>query len=215
MPARVLDRAAEQASQQLELAVAPDHRRAQARHPTRRLVALAREDHRADRGGLSAHIKGSRRLEGESAHRGSGAVTDEDLAGRRGLLEPGRHVDGVAGRHRLARPGRRGGEHLARVHADPQPELDAVRRLELVVQVAQPALHPKRRAQGACGVVLVCGGHAERSHDGVADELLDRPALRLDLLPHRGEEPRQHILQRLGVEPGAERRRVGHIGEGP
>ncbi len=36
-------------------------------------------------------------------------------------------------------------------------------------------------------VVLVRDRHAERRHDGVADELLDRPALGLDLLAHRAE----------------------------
>ena len=70
--------------------------------------------------------------------------------------------------------------------------------------VGQPALHPQRRPERAVGVVLVRDRHAERGHHGVADELLDRAALGLDLGPHRREEPAHHVLQRLGVEPVAE-----------
>ena len=67
--------------------------------------------------------------------------------------------------------------------------------------------------QRAGGVVLVRGGDAERGHHRVADELLDRPALCLDLLPHRVEVLTHHRAQPLRVQVVGEHRRAGDVGE--
>ena len=71
----------------------------------------------------------------------------------------------------------------------------------------------ERRPQGSGRVVLVRRRHTERRHHGVADELFDRPALRLELLAHRPEVRREHLLEPLGVQALAEARRAGHVRE--
>ena len=68
-----------------------------------------------------------------------------------------------------------------------------------------------RRARAGSSSCAI--GHAERGHDGVADELLDRPALGLDLLAHRPEVRREHLLQPLGVQSLAQAGRARHVGE--
>ena len=53
---------------------------------------------------------------------------------------------------------------------------------QLPVQLDETLPDPQRGAQGTRRVVLVGDRHAEDGHDGVADELLDGAATRLDLL---------------------------------
>ena len=87
----------------------------------------------------------------------------------------------------------------------------AVRRPSLTAR--SRVEHPPAGAQGACGVVLVCGRHPERRHHGVADELLDRPALGLDLLAHRLRVGLHHLAEPFGIEALAELGRPGDVGE--
>jgi hypothetical protein len=56
-------------------------------------------------------------------------------------------------------------------------------------------------------------GQAEHRHHGVADELLDSPAVQLDDALHPLEVAGQHGAQRLRVHRLAERRRAGDIAE--
>ena len=58
---------------------------------------------------------------------------------------------------------------------------------------------PKPRADRALGVVLVRGRHAEHPDHRVADELLDHPAVRLDLRPGHREVRREHPVDVLGI----------------
>ena len=58
----------------------------------------------------------------------------------------------------------------------------------------------------ALGVVLQCGGRAERGHHCVADELLDRDAYRIDLRSHRIVELVEEESGTLGVLLRAELR---------
>ena len=53
-------------------------------------------------------------------------------------------------------------------------------------------------------VVLVQRGEAEHGHDGVADVLLQRPAMALEDGAHRGEVDVQDLAERLCVELLAE-----------
>ena len=73
------------------------------------------------------------------------------------------------------------GDDLAGVDADAQRELRAVASLEVVVESLEGGLHGDGGADGAIGVVLVGDGRAEDGHDGVADVLVDGPAVALDL----------------------------------
>ncbi len=74
-------------------------------------------------------------------------------------------------------------------------------------------MHRNGRADRALGIVLVCDRSAEDRHDGVADVLVDRPAVALDLVRERAEERRQDPPEVLGVEALGERRGAGDVGE--
>src|SRR6185503_1651604 len=67
-------------------------------------------------------------------------------------------------------------EDVAGVDADAHAEGE----LPLGVEGGELALHGEPGADGAGRVVRVGGGRAEDGHDGVADELVDGPALALD-----------------------------------
>ena len=55
--------------------------------------------------------------------------------------------------------------------------------------------------------------HAEHGHHGVADELLDRAALGLDLGPHGLEVALHHVAQAFRVEPVGQARRPRNVAE--
>ena len=137
---------------------------------------------------------------------------DEDLALPRRLLQPGGDVHGVTGDEPLA--ARRIARHdLSRVHAGAVGQLHPVHLLELGVQVLERGLHACSRSDGAKRVVLVEPWQPEDGHHGVADELLDHPAVPFELRPHRVEVPRHHLAQCLRVERLAEARRPLQVGE--
>ena len=73
--------------------------------------------------------------------------------------------------------------------------------------------HVERRAYGAERVVLVHARNPEGGGDGVADELLHRPAMVLDRRAHLGEPALRHRPHRLRIEPLGKRRRADEIGE--
>ena len=131
--------------------------------------------------------------------RGPASLAEQDLAGLRGLLQAGGDVDRVAGGEPLLRSG----DDLAGVHAD--ASLDA--------ELGQRVAHLDRGSAGAEGVVLVYLRDAEDGHDRVADELLDRPAVRLDDGLHALEVAGQHSAERLRVGRLAERGRAGDVAE--
>ena len=70
-----------------------------------------------------------------------------------------------------------------------------------------------RRADGAQGVVLAHLGNAEHGHHRVADELLDRPPVRLDDALHPLEVAGKQGTQGLGIRRLAQRRRAGDVAE--
>jgi len=92
-------------------------------------------------------------------------------------------------------------DDLSGVHADPHRQT-----------AGQTPQHREGGVQRALRVVLQRDRRAERSHHGVARELLDRPAGLLDLLRHRGVEALEQRARLLGValaQPG----RVDEVGE--
>ena len=109
------------------------------------------------------------------------SLADEYLAWCRRLLEPRRNVHSVAGRERA--PFARPTDHdLSGVHPDPQREA-------VVEELPQALEHPERSLQCALRIVLLGGRRSEDRDDGVADELLDRPATERDLpLPSKNRD---------------------------
>jgi len=123
----------------------------------------------------------------------------------RGLLEPRGHVDLSTADQRLTRA-RVPRHHLARVDSDPHPEPNppgplqiCAQRVDLFDQLGGGPDRPHR-------VVLVERRDPENSHDGVADELLDGPAVTLQDRPRPIEVATQDGPQRFRVELFAERR---------
>ena len=129
-----------------------------------------------------------------------GGLADQDLARRGGLLEAGGDVDRVAGGQALGVAGV-AGDDFAGVDAGPVLQGDPELGSEGDVEVLQRLAHLGGRSHGPQRVVLVHPGQAEDRHDRIADVLLDRPAVALQDGLHRREVQREHLSQRLAVEP--------------
>ena len=114
--------------------------------------------------------------------RSIGRLRDGDAVDGCGALQAGGGVDDVPGDDPLTflRTCPEGDDRLARVDAD--AHLERERRV-LLVQLLDRLEDAKPRADGPLGVVLVRDRRAEHRHHGVADELLDRPSVQLDLVP--------------------------------
>ena len=162
---------------------------------------------------LPAELLVAELAEAKASRRAGGAFGHHDPPWVRALFEPRGHVDRIARHHRLSRSRVRGRKDLTGVHAGSDLERHAEAALEIRVDLDEPFAHPQGSPEGSRRVVLMCGRHAERRHHGIADELLDRPALRLDLLPHRSEVRPEHLLESLRVQAFAEARRARHIRE--
>ena len=113
--------------------------------------------------------------------RAEGRLRDRDAVDGCGALEAGGGVDDVAGDDALAllRTGAERDDRLARV--DPDPHLQRERHV-FRVQLLDRLEDSESGANRALGVVLMCDGRSEDGHDGIPDELLDRPSVTLDLL---------------------------------
>ena len=117
-------------------------------------------------------------------------LVHEHTVDRSGALQSGGGVDDIARGHPLAGARLRVEpyEYLARRNSDAE--------LEVVLQRELP--DRERGSDGAFGVVLVRDRSTEQRHDRVADELLDRTAVALELGTQasviRAEE-RLHVLR--------------------
>ena len=69
----------------------------------------------------------------------------------------------------------------------------------------------KRCPHRALGIVLVRDRDPESRHDGIAGELLDGAAVRVDAMRHLVEEPADPGADDLGVGAGDELRRADEI----
>jgi hypothetical protein len=128
-----------------------------------------------------------------------GGFAEKNFIGIGGLLKPRGDVDSVASRQALRRPH----EDLARVDADSAAHGERRKR----------CAHLGGGADGSQRVVLVHRGDAEDGHDGIADELFDGTAVRLDDCLHLLEVTSQKGLQHLRVTVLAERRRTDDVTE--
>ena len=136
----------------------------------------------------------------------------QDLAGSGRGLEPSRHVHRVAGHDPLP------GGHVAghdRPGVDPRSPLDrdATLGADLRLELGEPAPDLDGRAARPQRVVLVHRRHPEDRHHRIADELLDRPAVRLDRLAHGVEVAGHDRPHRLGVHSLPERSRRDRVDE--
>ena len=183
----LLRRPLEDADQERLLELAADERgpealadvAAEAR--ARRLRAPERKRRR-----LPFHRYGRQRLVVENpARRPARLLADGDGIYRRGALDPGGGVDDVAGDDPLSLlgPCADGDHRLAGVDPDPHPQLEP--RLGLV-QLGDRLEDPQARPHRPLGIVLVRDRRPEGGHHGVADELLDRAVVALDLLAQAG-----------------------------
>ena len=136
-------------------------------------------------------------------------AAEQNLAGVRGLLQPGRNVDGVSSCEALLGSG----NDLAGVDPDPQLELRFVVALQLTVQVIELRAEILRGADSAQCVVLVHLRHAEDGHHGVADELLDHSAVALDCGAGDVEVAGEHAAEALRIETLAECGRARDVAE--
>ncbi len=123
---------------------------------------------------------------------------DKDLACRGGLLEPGSHVDGIAGDEGLT---------LAADHDLAGVDADAgLQRVQ-----SDDVAHLDRGTNSPERVVLVRDRDAEHRHHRVADELLHRPTVALDDRPQVLEVAPHACAQGLGIGRLAERGRAHHV----
>ncbi len=121
-----------------------------------------------------------------------------DAVDRRHSLEAGGGVDDVSRDESLAfrAAGADGDDRLTRV--DPDAHLERERRI-LRVQLDDRLQDAESGPHGALRVVLVGDGRAEDGHDRVADELLHRPSVALDLLTEAREVRADAGADVLGV----------------
>jgi hypothetical protein len=181
----------------LELGLPPDHRRDV---PTSRVSGHGEEPRGRDRLCLTLQLDWFDCLRFHSVEdETQGLAANQDLAWLGRLLQPGRDVDGVAGREPLLRAR----DDLAGVHADPR--LDA--------ELGQRVSHLDGGADGAQSVVLVHVGNTEDGHHRVADELLHVPAVGLHDRLHPLEVASKQRAHRLGISRLSERCRAGHVAE--
>ena len=101
----------------------------------------------------------------------------------------------------------------AGVHADAHDQPHAPHLLELDVQRFDAGDEVERSSACAVGIVLVGDRDAEDAHDGVADELLDRPPVAVQRLLAGREVAKLDAPERLGIESLAERRRAHEVAE--
>ena len=179
---------------------------AQANRARRLVVALARDPEHEHRLGDALHLHGRHALDLEAiVHETLRGRADEDVAGRRRVLDATRDVD-----RRAHDVGARTAPDAHRADHD-EAGVDADAERELVVPLARDLAdargHRKGGADGARRVVLVGGGNAEHRHDAVADVLHDGAAFALDLARQRLEERVGELTHGVGLEV------VGHRAE--
>ncbi len=167
-------------------------------------IALALDGEAA--GGKEPHL---------AAHQARGGFGDQDLAGGGGLLEPRRHVGGVAHRRVVHAQvvADRADHDEAGVESHAHLELGAAADAGVGAAVAQRTPDGDRRGHRPPRVVLVGQRRAEQRHEAVAEELVDRALVAVDLAHRQLEEAVEQRVHALGPDPLGERRGVGDVAE--
>ena len=209
----LLGRAVERVLEHPSLAHTADEGRRCRAGPAGEVVVQRDHAIRRDGIGLPFQVERLDRLgDDRPVHEPVGGRTDQDLAHRRGLLEPRGGVHRVAGRHYVGRP-RGADDDLARRDPDPHAQLHSEPGLQVVAEHADGLARLDRSPDAAKGIVLVRLRHPEQCDDGVADELLDVAAVALEGCRYCAEVAVHHPSHGLGVELLAELRRPGDVRE--
>jgi hypothetical protein len=136
-------------------------------------------------------------------------VIDQDRSGRRQRLQPRCRVDRVAQHHPLALGG-----HVDRCvsgqQAGSHPELG---HPQLIAERGHGLRQREGRADRPLRVILAGDGSSPNRHHGIADELLDGPAVALDQRPAALEVTRQQFAYLFGIAVLAQRREPDEIRE--
>ena len=190
-----------------QLPLAADHRRVEPPRTAGHVSLEAEEPVGADRRGLALEAQrlDLRDLDG-IAHEHVRRLAEQDLAGRRGLLEALGDVDRIAGRKALPAAGV-ACDDLASVDTGPDCDRHAPVPRELLVERREAFAHLHRSPNRPQRIVLVDDRNPENGHHGVTDELLDDSLVALDDGLHLVEVAAHHASQRLRVELFAERSR--------
>ena len=141
--------------------------------------------------------------------RAAGRLADVHGAGRRARLDARRGVDEIAGNHALSLGADRDGR-FAREHAGTGAKLVGA---HLVAERGDRGDQVECCAHCALGVVLGRGRRPPHGHDGVADELLDGPAVHADDPPADVEVAREELAHLLGVARLGQRSEAHEVGE--
>ncbi len=208
-------RAREQFLQVLELALAADQRGE--RRPGGRVEARAarpQPEHAIRRHRLrpAAHRQRPHRLESHVAlGEPGGGLAHENAARIRQLLESPRDIGGVADGGVVHAKVIADGAHHHETGVDPHP--DGQRGSAGGGELAHPALNVQRGQHGPAGMVLTGHRRAEERHEAVAEELIHRPAVAMNLGEGQLEEALEEGMHGLRAQPLGEHRRPGEIAE--
>ena len=151
----------------------------------------------------------------DTLSRPAGSFPDEHRSRLCELLQPSRDVDRVSAHHELT-PGCciSAGDDFACIDANAERDLGTFMALaDRGCEHRKRLLYSKGGAHRSLRVVFVGLGYPEDGQDGIAHELFADTSEALHLRVHECEQlalERSHIL---GVEPLAQRRRPGEVGE--
>ena len=208
-----VDDLAQQADEEVPLAVAADQRRemAAARVPAQPGDRPQREPP-PQRPRLALDRDGRQALVRDHAFREPvRELAHDHRARRRGGFEAGGRVDRVARHEAVAQRRVRGAGHQQLPGHDAGPGLEG--RTVGPAQLVQALDQSERRAHGALRVVLVDDRDAEHADHGVPDELLHRAAVALDHLARQSAEGPQAGVDVLRVRTLAHRREPHEVAE--
>ena len=143
----------------------------------------------------------------------AGQLADVGLAGRGGGLETLRQDDRVS-EHGVVHPclaSENPCDAVSRVDADMQRELRLVRQVG--AHARELAVHLEGDGQGACCVVLVSHGSAEKREQSVARELLDVALIASDDAAQAADHGVDHLEELLRIQPVGQRRKARDVRE--
>ena len=103
--------------------------------------------------------------------------------------------------------------HLARIEADADQHLDAVRTPQILGVAADRLLHRERGIARPHRVILVGQRGAEEGHDAVAHDLIHGAFVAMDGVHHSLEHRVEDSPRLLGIPVGQELHRALHVGE--
>src|SRR5918995_2642982 len=141
-----------------------------------------------------------------------GRITDQDVARAGGLLKPRGDIYGIAGDQGVFTCAC-AGNNLPAVHTDANLNPHATLLLQFAVQFLDLLLNLEGGAESPKCIVFVHGWYAKDAHPGIADKLLDCPAVAPQYVRDSLEVAKHHLTQWLWIKTRPEPRRIGHVDE--